>query len=99
MASIPDAEVRSSEINPSFLSTVPLPWSSGSFCRFSKTFAVVSLCEKRVFCFFLEIIFSATNPKSPRFLHFEIISFGVSPDALAKDLMHNCSEMPNSFSE
>ena len=37
-ASIPVAEVKSSEINASFLSIVPLPSNSGSFCKLSKTF-------------------------------------------------------------
>ena len=37
-ASIGDAEVSNSVISDNFLETVPLPSSSGSFLKFSKTF-------------------------------------------------------------
>ena len=98
-ASLPDAEVSSSEINESFLSTVPLPSSSGSFLMFSRTFLVVIFSENNVFCFFLFMICSATFPKSPSFFQCSIIMSDESPDALLNALMQSFSDIPSSFSE
>lgn len=98
LASIPDADVKSSEISDSLCSIDPLPSSSGSFLRFSMTFWVVSLLENNVFCFFDDIICSATFPKSPSSFHFWIIKSVDIPDALDRAFMQSFSDIPNSLS-
>ncbi len=68
-ASIGEEEVRSSVISEIFFPTVPLPSSSGSFLRFSRTFFVVKIWLCSVDCFLCSVSFSATLPRSPIDFH------------------------------
>src|SRR3989338_8192907 len=68
-ASNGEADVSSSETKEIFLFTVPSPSREANTLRFSNTFFVVSFFENKVLCFFVLIKDSATNPRSPVFLH------------------------------